>query len=73
MSKIFRTPSSSKNELKVFGYNKIFSNKQIYTFNLFCLCIRCVFSAHRTPEKPQSNVCSTTLIIQSHKTMTESL
>ena len=52
---------------KVFGYNKIFSNKQIYTFDLFCLCIRCPSYTRKTTTisiVQQSNVCSTSLIIQ---------
>ena len=41
------------------------------------ICLVCVVAAHRTPDKTttmsivqQSNVCSSSLIIQTHKTMT---
>ena len=63
---------SSQKSLAIIRFSQ--TNKSTHS-----ICFACVFAAHRTPEKPQqftisivqqSNVCSTSLIIQTHKTMT---
>ena len=76
MSKILLTPSSRQNEFSVPMSNLItkspwleqgFLKQTIYTFELFGLCIRCPSYTRKTTTisiVQQSNVCSTSLIIQ---------
>ena len=82
MSKIFRTPSSRQNELIVPMSNLITESpwqeqdflKQTNMHIRFVLPVYSLPSYTRKPTTlsivQQSNVCSTSLIIQTHKTMT---